>query len=196
MMRAVFILMSFALSSCGLLGLYKDDTNYDPDFQRNAIAEINNRPIAREQDSLLAIILSASIVIPTNIDQTILIFETYKYEDFLRIQANKFNLPQDTKRRRKYFGKYQKDKTLGRLIKNPKYDVVYIDKGEYENLDKDKYRYVLRTTNRLYYDPKNLIVRNDGHVYSWFQTVVYYIYDRQTGELFGEIKDLEQLSEK
>jgi hypothetical protein len=182
--------------SCGLLGFYSDKTNYDPDFQATAISEINNNPIARGQDSLIRAIDSASVYFTTSdIAKMTLIVETYNYTDYIKVFSNKFHILKDDNKSKNYFKQYEYKKL--RLIKNPLCKLVYADKGEYEALMFNDFRYVLRTTTRLLYDPSKIIVGSDGHINtSWASTIVYYIYDRQTKKINVEIKDLKILSRK
>jgi hypothetical protein len=190
--RLLIALTILINSSCGLLGLYTDKTNYDPDYQATAIAELNNRPIALGLDSLIREIDSASQVTPNDIANTTLIVETYKYSEYLKIFSNKFHIMQDDKKIRRVFKRYELKKQ--KLIKDPICKLVYVDKGEYNDFEFNNFRYVLRTTNRLQYNPENIIVRSDGHVYPFVSKFVYYIYDRRTKKIHGEIKDLKTLS--
>jgi hypothetical protein len=190
------LLVSLVLASCGILGLYKDEISYDPAFRAKVIKEINDNAIGKQMDSLIARIDAAPSVFPADMENRTLIFETFNYEGFLQVQSHKLHTHVDTKRRRKSFSQYEMARKSGTLIQDPRIKIVYIDKGEYENLDKEEYRYVLKTTNRLLYDENELVVQNDGTVYPWVSNVLYYIYDRQTDAVFAEIKDLKQLGKK
>lgn len=182
------------LTSCGILGIYKDDTNPDPVYQQEKLREISTRPAAVKHDSLIRKIDEATITIPADLAQTTLIIETYKYGDFLELYENKFVVPKDSKRSRKDFARYEKIKRS--LIKDPKFDMIYMDKGDYETLDLKKYKYVLKTTNRVAYDPDHLVITNDGFVYPLVSTLIYYIYNRQTHEVLRDVKDLSSFSKQ
>jgi hypothetical protein len=179
-------------SSCGILGVYKEDVNRDPDFQAKAIAELNDKKIAKEMDSLIRKIDSARVAIPTDLNETTLIIETYEYSDFLKVSENKFHTPKDDKQNRRYYEKYKKDKNS--LINKPKYKIVYLDKSKYDTLDVNDYRYVLKTSNRINYDPNHITVANDGFIYPFISTRLYFIYDRKTQDVYKEIVDLSVLS--
>lgn len=192
--RTIFqVLVIVSLNySCGLLGIYNDSVNYDPDYQAQKLNEITTRQEAIKLDSLIARIDSASSTIPNDMDKTILIIETYKYADFLKNYESRFHTPKDDKDMRGRFRRYEKKKQS--LIKNPKYEIIYIDKGEYDTLDIEQYKYVLRTSNRTEYDPNTLVITNSGHIYPFVSRLIYYIYNRQDGEVYKEIKDLSILS--
>jgi hypothetical protein len=179
-------------SSCGLLGIYSADTNYDPEFQANALAEINRSEIALKMDSLVRKLDSATLTIPEDLNSTTLVVETYQYEDFLKIMQHKFSSLADTKRHRRMFEKYSKFKND--IIEKPKYKIIYATKAEYVRLDLINYRYVLISSNRLYYNPDNVYVNNAGSVYPWSAKAIYYIYDRQTGTIYKDMEDLSVLS--
>ena len=192
--RTLFIFLLTINFSCGILGIHSNDINSDPDFQASVIAEINNKPIAKIMDSLIQKIDAAPLRIPADLNETTLIVETYKYHDYLKIGENKFHTVVDSKKQRKYYEKYDKNKKS--LLRDPLYKVVYADKGDYENYDLKEFKYVLKTTNRLKYDPNQLIVTNDKLVYPGVVLRLYYIYDRTTNNVFQEITDLSILTEK
>jgi hypothetical protein len=193
--KTIFLILIIGLahSSCGLLGIYSDNANRDLDYQAKLYADINNSPIAKQMDSLIRQIESAESSIPTDINKTVLVVETYdNYFDFLKIWEHKFNTPKDTKAEKRKFKKYQKKKTY--LLKDPKYETVYLDKKEYETKDIEKYRYILKTTVKLDYDPKNIIINNDGLAYPLVGILIYYIYDRKTNRVFNKIDDIKVLT--
>jgi hypothetical protein len=182
-------------SSCGILGVYSDNANPDPDHQAKLYADMNNSPLAKQMDSLIKQIDSAESSIPPDLQESILVVETYdNYSDFLKLGEHTFATPKDTKKERRNFKKYQKRKTS--LLKDPKYKTVYLDKKEYEAKDIEKYRYILKQTVRLDYDPKNIIVDNNGFGYPYVSTLIYYIYDRKTRTAFKEIGDLNVLTNR
>jgi hypothetical protein len=181
-------------TSCGIFGIHKDNVNPNPDYQTEKLKEIGTRPAAIKHDSLIRQINSASTAIPSDIGESTLIIETYSYHDYLKIYENKYHIPKDNKQERRYFKRYEKKKKS--LIKDPKYKIVYLDKEEYSNLDVNNYKYVLRTSNRIDYDPNQIFITNDGFVYPFISTLIYYIQDRQTDKVFREIKDLSILSKK
>ena len=184
------------MTSCGILGIYSDQEPYitDTDIKAKILNKIDNSLIAIQKDSLLNKIDSAKTTIPNDLSQTTLIIETYNYQDFLRILENKFNTPKDSKAQRKRFDKYNKRKT--RLIKHPKFNIIYADKGQYENIDTKTAKYILKSTNRLHYTPSQLLVRKDSTVVPWLATIMFYIYDRENHTVFNEIKDLSLLEKK
>lgn len=190
--RIISIIILTLLSSCGILGLYKDDVNRDPDFQAKAIAKLNNKLIAKEMDSLFKQIDSAPLMIPEDLNRTTLIIETYEYTDYLKTWENKYHTPKDNNQSKRSYKKYNRAKNS--LVKNPKYKVVYVDKNKLDTLDIDNFRYVLKTTNRINYDPDHLTVANDGFVCCFVSIVTYYIYDRQNHKVFSELTDFSVLS--
>jgi hypothetical protein len=135
---------------------------------------------------------SAPFMIPNDLDETSLIVETYEYKDFLKVPDNKLRSAKDNKQNRRRFKRYTRDKFS--LIKKPRYKIVYVDKEHYDSLNVREYRYVLKTTNRIDYDPNNIIVANDGFVYPFISTRLYYVYDRETHAVYKEINDLSVLS--
>lgn len=161
--RIVSMLVLLIASSCGILGINKPDVDPDPDFQSRAIAALNNKKIAKEMDSLITKIDAAPSSIPANLNQTTLIVETYQYTDFLKMSENKFHTPKDDKQNRRYYERYRKK--CNSLISRPKYRTIYVDKGKYDAMDSDQFRYVLKTTNRINYDPEHIFVTNDGFVH-------------------------------
>jgi hypothetical protein len=191
----LFIILVLINVSCGILGVYSDNANRDPEYQAKLYADLNNSPIAKQMDSLIKQIDAAESSIPSDLNETILVVEIYdNYSDFLKIWEHKFRTPKDTEKERRNFKKYQKRKTS--LIKDPKYKTVYLDKKDYEAKDIEKYRYVLKTTVRLDYDPKNITVDNNGFVYPYIGTLIYYIHDRKTSAVFKEIGDINVLTNK
>lgn len=190
--KIILVLLLTIISSCGTLGIHKDDINRDPDFQAKAIAELNNTRIAKEMDSLIVKIDAASLMIPEDLNHTTLIVETYEYNDFLKTRENKFHTPKDDSRYLREYEKYKRNKTS--LVKNPKYKIAYVDKGKFETFDTNDYRYVLKTSNRIDYDPDHLTVTNEGFVYPFVTKIMYYIYDRKTHRVFKEIVDLSVLN--
>ena len=155
---------------------------------------MNNKPIARQQDSLIRAIDSVSFVTPSDITKTTLIVETYAYADYLKNFSNKFYILQDNKKNRKHFSRYERKKQS--LLKEPICKVIYVDKGKYDDFELQEYRYVLKTTTRILHQPDKAFVDSEGSVYAWASTIVYYIYDRQEKMIIGEIKDLKTLSQK
>ncbi|MBS1553822.1 MAG: hypothetical protein JSU09_02755 [Bacteroidetes bacterium] len=190
--RILFTLLVATASSCGILGVYQNDVDLDPEAQARLIAEFENKPIAKKMDSLINRIDASPTSIPNDINETTLVIETYQYHDFLRLWENKFYTPKDDKKQKRLFIKYERKKNT--LVKNPKYKIVYLDKGSYDSLDISKFRYVLKTTNRLQYEPSKITVSNDGFVSPIFALQIFFIYDRKTGEVYKEIVNLSALS--
>src|SRR5688572_12970735 len=157
--RILSALLLSVFFSCGILGIHKENVNRDPDFQAKAIAELNNRPKAKEMDALIKQIDSAPAMIPEDLNQTTLIIETYAYEDFLKTWETKYHTPKDNNQSKRQYKKY--DRTKNSMVKNPKYKIVYVDKSKVDTFDIDEYRYVLKTSNRIHYDPDHLTVTND-----------------------------------
>jgi hypothetical protein len=158
------------------------------------LRELSTRAAAIKLDSLIKQIDSATTSIPDDIGETTLIIETYKYDDFKKLLEDKYNIPKDSKYEKGRFKRYQKKKQS--LIKNPKYKIVYINKGEYDNLDIKNFKYGLRTSNRIEYDPNHLVITNDGFVYPYVSTLIYYVYNRENNRVFKDIKDLSIFSKK
>ena len=198
MRRTYLVLFIGIMTSCGILGIYTDDNPYitDEDVKAEILKKLDNEPIARKMDSLLAKIDSAKTTIPTDLSQTTLIIETYSCDDFLRVNENKFNSIKnvDTEARRKRCEKYNKHKT--QLIKDPKFKIIYADKDQYKNIDIKTAKYILKTTNRLQYTPSQLEVTRDSTVVPWLTTIMYYIYDRENHSVYKEIKDWSLLDKK
>lgn len=194
--RLLFLTLLISINySCGILGLYQDNINRDPAYQAKMFAEINSQPLALYMDSLIREIDAASLVIPNDLQETTLIVETYnEYSDYLKSLNSKYSIHTDTKKIRRYFKKYQKKKN--ELIKDPKFNVIYLDKSEYDKKDIKEFKYVLKSTIRLDYDPNNLTIDNNGFIAPFVGTQIYYIWDRNTNAVFREIKDLTILSEK
>ncbi|WKZ58823.1 MAG: hypothetical protein QY309_13200 [Cyclobacteriaceae bacterium] len=191
----LFIIIGLTNSSCGILGVYSDNANRDPDHQAKLYADINNSPIAKQMDSLIRQIDSAESSIPSNLNECVLVVETFdNYSDFLNRWKHKFRTPQDTKAEKREFKKYQKKKTS--LLKDPKFETVYLDKKDYQTKDIEKYRYILKTTVRLNYDPKSITIDNNGFVYPYVGTLIYYIHDRKTDRVFKEIDDIKVLTKQ
>jgi hypothetical protein len=189
----LFLIIGLTYTSCGILGVYSDNVNRDPDHQAKLYADINNSPIAKHMDSLISQIDSAESSIPSDLNESILVVETFdNYSDFLRRWEHKFRTPQDTKAEKSKFKKYQKKKTS--LLKDPKVETVYLGKKDYKTKDIKRYRYILKTTVRLDYDPRNLTIDNNGFVYPYVGTLIYYIYDRKTNKVFNEIGDIKVLT--
>ena len=189
----LFIIIGLTNSSCGILGVYSDNANRDPEHQAKLYADINNSPIAKQMDSLIRQIDSAESSIPSDIYETVLVVETFdNYSDFLKRWEHKFRTPKDTKAERRKFKKYQKKKTL--LLTDPKYETVYLDEKDYQGKDIEKYRYILKSTVRLNYDPKSITIDNNGFVYPYVGTLIYYIYDRKTSKVFNEMNDIRVLT--
>jgi hypothetical protein len=139
---------------------------------------------------------AAKSIFPKDLREHPLILETFRYEEFLSVQQNKFYTPQDNRKFRRNFKRYDAAKKKGTLIRDPKFTMVYMDKDQYSILDSQKYPYVLKTTYRLDYEAEELVVTVDGDVYPWASTVVYYIIDRRTKEVYGAITSLKDLSSK
>jgi hypothetical protein len=194
--RLIAILFLTINSSCGLLGIGKSSEyiNPDRDFQAAAVAEVLNRPIGKTIDSLIQKIDAAPLMIPNDLHETSLIIETYDYNGFLKVMENKLHTPKDDKENRRHFKRYTKNKYS--LIKNPKHKIIYADKVKYDPLNTKDYKYVLKRTTRTHYDPSHLVVTNDGFVYPFSMTVLFYIYDRETHVVYKEITDLSILSKK
>ena len=190
----LIILCLCTFSSCGLLGIYKDNISYDPEFNARVINKIKEDPLGKTMDSLIARIDAAKSKYPLDLEANPLIVETFTYEEYLNFQRNRLYTPLDNSSRRKGFKKYQKDMNRHKLIRHPKLEILYKNRSEYDSLDPDKYPYVLKTTNRLDYDPNQLVVTTDGHVYPWISHILYYIMDRRTNEVFNQITDLDELS--
>lgn len=189
----LIVIMGLTTSSCGLLGVYSDNVNRDPDHKAKLYTDINNSPIAKQMDSLIRQIDSAESSIPSDLRETVLVVETFdNYSDFLKRWEHKFRTPQDTNGERRRFKKYQKRKTS--LLKNPKYETVYLDNKDYETKNIEEYRYILKTTVRLDYDAKSITIDNNGFVYPYVGILIYYIYDRKTGKVFNEIGDIKVLT--
>jgi hypothetical protein len=193
---ALPLILIFTVCSCGLVGVYKDNISYDPEFRTRVIREIHDKPIGKTMDSLITRIDAAKSTFPNDLPEHPLILETFRYEEFLSIQQNKFSTLKDSPKSRRNFKRYDAARKKGRLIRNPKFTMAYMDKDQYSVLDSQKYPYVLKTTYRLDYETEELVVTVDGNVYPWGATMVYYIMDRRTKEVYGPIASVKDLSNK
>jgi len=148
-------------------------------------------------DSIFTRIDAASITIPADLDSSVLIYETYDYPDYLEMHANKFSDPIDTKFMRDSYARYNQFRSKGSMISNPRFKIIYKDLGTYEDLDVMKFRYVLKTTYRLQYNPKKLAYAIEAKRFGpWQASITYYIFDRRDNVVFGAMKNLEQLQKK
>jgi glycyl-tRNA synthetase (class II) len=192
-MRISIFLVLVIATSCGLVQGYfgNPESNYDREFHESRLREINAKKETKQRDSLTRLIETASTQFPSDLTEMTLIVETYNYKDYLDIQSNKFHTVEDSKRERKYYAQYDKDKKL--LLKNYKHKVIYADQSDYDSLDRNEFRYVLKTTTKVTKDEEVLIYK-DGGTSGWASTILYYIYDRQTGRVFGEIDKMERVA--
>jgi hypothetical protein len=190
---AIFILN---LSACGIKGVSNNHDLYvtDPDVKVQLINWMDNKPIAKELDSLLNKIDSAKEVIPNDLSHTTLIVQTFSYEDYLTIFKHKYNTPKDSKYNRKVFEKYSKNKES--FFREPKFKILYANKDQFDSIDINSAKYILKLTNRLDYSPDKLQVKKDSSAIPWVATAVYYIFDRETHKVFREIKDWSLLDKK
>ncbi len=190
---SIFLVLVIATSSCGIVqGFGKPEANYDPEFHENRLREINAKKETKQRDSLIRQIESASAQFPLDLTKTTLIVETYNYKDFLDIHSNKFYTSEDSVREGKYFARYDKKKKL--LLKNYKHKVVYASHSEYDSLGRHEFRYVLRTITKLISEDEEVLIYKDGSAGAWATTILYYIYDRTTGQVFRDVGEIETLT--
>ena len=190
-MRIITIALAVLATSCGIIQRHVGESNYDPEFHKKRMAELNQKKETKERDSLTQAIQTSSLQFPPDLTETTLIVETYNYADFLNIQANKFYRPEDSKKQRKFYARYSKEKRL--LLKDYPHKVVYADKPEYENLDQNEFRYVLKTISIVQSKDEEVVIYKDGSTAGWFSARFYYLYDRQTKKVVGKIEDINTL---
>lgn len=179
-------------TSCGSIQSSSGDSDFDLEFQKSRLRELNAKIETKQKDSLIRRIESAPTLFPSDLTETTLIVETYDYKDFLNLRTNKFFRCKDSKKQRKYFARYDKRKKL--LLKKYKHKVVYANNPDYVNLDRSEFRYVLKTTMKLHDNDEEVVFYRDGTAAGWLATRIYYIYDRTTGQVFGEIDEIETLA--
>ncbi|TXH23719.1 MAG: hypothetical protein E6Q96_11285 [Cyclobacteriaceae bacterium] len=191
----LLVLIVLTLSSCGLLGISMgppDPVVTDP-LLRAQVLDSYETPLSKYQDSLLVKIDAAKQVIPTDLAQTTLIIETHsEYQLYVRTFSVKYHRP-DSARLKKEFLRYSKGIAKRKFLRNPKYKTVYADAKAIAALDPAQYRYALKATVRTNIDLESVTVHESGFVAPMTATSVYYLYDRQTGAVFREIKDLKVL---
>ena len=184
--------LSILAMDCGILNPQRPI--YDPEFSKQKLAEINSRPENIKRDSLLHVIDIAPLAFPTDLTQQILICELLDYEAYLNLGKNKLDTTlRDTKRMRRYFEKYSKEQNS--LLKGYKYKKAYLNRQQYDSLNKDEYRYVLKTMTRLRIKDEDIKITLDGHA-AWVATIMYYIYDRKLNVVYKEIGDLSTLTSR
>ena len=189
-----WLFAAFALSACGILGITTDNDPAitDPAVREEMLTNYENTPLAKHQDSLLAKIDAATVTIPPDLSGTILLIETYDYEAYVNTLNIKYHRP-DSAKLKKRFLRYSKNIAKKKLLKNQRYRTVYAARKTYATFDPAAYRYVLRETIRIDADRDHLTVHESGFVAPFVATAIYYLYDRQTGAVFREIKDLDVL---
>lgn len=190
--KVSWLLAAFALSACGILGITTDNDTVvtDPEFREQLISKFENTPEAKSNDSLIAKIDLASTAIPSDVAQITLVIETYDFAAYSRTFYNKFRVI-DSAMLKRWFAKYDKKKL--KTLKNPLCKTVYADRKTYETYDPVVFRYVLKRTTRHDYERDQLVVTNAGRVYPYVIREIFYLYDRQTGAVFREIKGLKIL---
>lgn len=177
--------------SCGILQGNRGEPTYDPEFHKRRLAELNARKETRQQDSLVREILAAPLAIPEDLKEKWLIVETYDYEGFRDTQTTKLYRPPDNEKTRKQFKRYDKKKSF--LLPYYKHKLIYADRTNYEKFNPDEFRYVLKSATRIQ-DEKSLVIYTDGTSAGWVAVQFFYIYDRKTGKVFGEIDDVKKLT--
>lgn len=192
--KKLFLFPTLLLSSCGLLGIATtNDPNVSDPAKRDAmLTQMENTPLAKCQDSLLAKIDAATVSVPAELAGTTLIIEIYDYPTYAKTYSLKYHWP-DSAKLKKNFLKYSKSKETKRLLENPKHQTVYAHHQNFDKLDPAVYRFVLKQTVRMNADRDTLKISEAGFVSPFVATAIYYLYDRQTGAVFREIEDLQVL---
>lgn len=190
----LFVLIVFTLSSCGLLGISTGppDPVVTNSFLRSQILASYETPLAAYQDSLLQKIDAAKLAIPSDLAQTTLVIEMYDYPTYINTFNIKYHRP-DSAKLKKQFLRYREGIAKHKIPKKSKYKTIYVETKDIATLDKVQYRYMLKETVRTDIDLENVVVKESGFIYSFVATSIYYLYDRQTGAVFREIKDLKVL---
>jgi hypothetical protein len=188
-MRKLIFASLLITTSCGIIQSHFGEPNYyDPEIQRKTLTELNSRKETKETDSLIHVIESSPRKFPEDMTTKTLIVETYNYEGFLKLLKTKFYEPTDTKYYRKKFAKYDRKKES--LLKNYKHKILYADRVQYENLDMEEFRYVLKTTTKLLTKDEEVVIYSNGLAAAWATTLIYYILDRKTNLVFGQTNDV------
>ena len=189
-------------SSCGILGRSSYESPYilDNEVAAQLVTFIDNKPIARKIDSLLAKIDSAGSTLPADLGETALLVETYSCDEFNRVWENKFTpAPENDK-----FGYWkmslrrckQYERSKNRLVRKPRYSLIYAGQSQHHQIDFRTAKYVLKTTNRVAYDPDQLRVTKDTTVLTITSTAVYYLVDRERNAIVAEVPGLSVLKKR
>ncbi|HWA34532.1 MAG TPA: hypothetical protein VG737_10405 [Cyclobacteriaceae bacterium] len=139
---------------------------------------INDSPELRERDALVARIDNAENMFPKDIAQSTLIIEILSYEDFRKLNETKYFVVPDSRKARVVYRAYKRQRK--HYLKGFIAKKVYLEKGTYDKLDINKFRYVLETTARF----TDYIGKESYPTNSW--KIVEYIYDRKDGVLYCE----------
>lgn len=175
MRHFICLAITIVFGSCSISNTQSSNESGFSHSVNGVPSPINNSKELQIRDSLVRQIDLATTATPSNLTSTILIVETYDYQDWLKLFDDKYTINKDSRTNRKSYRTYKrKQKKL-----HPPYEgnKIYATKGEYDHLDANQYRYVLRTTSRF-------TEKRTENSISATTNLIFFIVDRQTNEVF------------
>lgn len=152
-----------------------------PVFHNSIPIAINDTKEMRQRDSLVNVITTTTFEKPSDLKSATLIIELYTYHEFINSYSTKFYKELPSLYRRLHYPRYKKwahkhlfnQYTGKKILKKSK---------KYSQLNSDTHRYVIKTTIRT-------ILEVDSTNNAILNSIVYYLFDRKSNKVLGEIKD-------
>ncbi len=184
------VLLTFSMTSCGLLGLYNDEIRYlNDDEKREFFEKVNHTSIALLNDSIQKRLSEAKDFLPKNLNEHTLFVENYNQKQFTELLSVRFHQNSNSEFQEKFH-----DKRIKQLIRKYKYSIKYTDSNDIRNLDESKHLYILKTKSLLLpYNEEELNVREDRSVAGWAAKLVYYIYDQSEDKFYKPLPKIKYL---